>query len=679
VVRVPILSPVLGRLRRRPQPAVREAPTATQPPRGARLDTKSSHAGAGGICGSSTFINNWASAVEVEVARTAAQGSISFVVISMAAETAAIVAVMLVTSAMHRNVASPWTRAVSTWVAAAGMLAPALVPNRLTLFAGFIALGWMGQAVVTLRNVVSDAPGDRPADGQRRVQTWIYRVLLGFQLGYVALVSVTSSWRYANVVVAAVLVVEGLYLVVRREMRQADPKTVHLPGSDQPLRSIRRYRPVWWAVLSVTASWVVSGLFFARAQSELTTLGWSAADASWIVVAVGATRALTLRRRPTGEANDELAERQAHHGRALIVSSAIMALSAVLLAATLFPAGVVTATVALVAAGVLSQFAMNRSNPIVREYIAKRSIDASNLLNLGGMLGVLVGGLLPAFMSWPWLVTTWGAVAVVMLGIAGATMGHRYESHTWLPRVPQTTVYELGGQWVGLHLRFELRPGGRAPLPNGFDLVPAYEAGLGVEVRLTAPVNAGMERQYWPARPFFTILSTPLTFDQWMRHQDRRTLGRAQFVVPAAEPALEMTAEPDQFLRQAQNGEWFLDLGSVFPRVAVLVEGNGPAPFLADDGWVHAVIHPDGLQRWELMATLDLPPGVYPGGALADDERWASLTADGRHQVYLEPADGGRPARWVVPASALALRRTVFTRIHGNFPEGTLGAWPYHY
>jgi hypothetical protein len=596
----------------------------------------------------------------------------------MAAESAAVLAVMVVMSATRRNVASPWTRAISTWVAAAGMLVPALVPNRLTLFGGFIALAWMGQSVVTMRSVISDAPGDRATAGQQRVQAWVYRVSLGFQLGYVAVASATGSWRYANIVVAAVLAVEGVYMLVGREMRQVHPKTVHQPGADQPLLSIIRYRPVFWAVLSVTASYVVSGVFFARAQSQLTTFGWSAAGASWIVVAVAATRALTLRRRPTGEAKDELAEREAHHGRALISSGAIMALSAAALGATLLPVGAVTATVALVAAGVLFQFAMNRSNPVVREYIAKRSVDASNWINLGGMLGVSFGGVLPAFMSWPWLVATCGAFAVVMLGIAWATIGHRYETDAWRPRVPRTTMYEFEAEWVRRHLRFEIRPGGRAPLPNGFDPVPAYEAGLGVDVKMKAPINAQMEHQYWPSKPFFKILWMPRRFDQWMRDRERRTLGPARIMIPAAEPALELTADPGHCLRQDQTGAWFVDLMSVVPRPGVLAEGDAPAPYLAGD-WVRAEIRYEGLQRWELMATLELPDGVYTGVALADTERWAPLTAEGRDQIRHQPAHEGRPARWVVPASALDLSRTVFTRAHGQFEEGTLVAKPFHY
>ena len=169
-------------------------------------------------------------------------------------------------------------------------------------------------------------------------------------------------------------------------MRRADPRTIDQPGADQPLLEILRYRPVFWAVLSVTASYVIAGLFFARAQTTLTGFGWSAGTASWIVVAVAATRALTLRR-TTREADNDLSEREQHHGRVLINSSALMGLSAGALGATLLPVGAITATVALVAAGVLCQYAMNQSDRprIHRSTISGRVQSAEPGRHAGGV------------------------------------------------------------------------------------------------------------------------------------------------------------------------------------------------------------------------------------------------------------------------------------------------------
>jgi hypothetical protein len=644
---------------------------ATTLPRETRLATKTAHALVGTVCGSSNFINNWAASVLLDVARTTAHGSTSFVVLTMAAESLAVTAIMLVMVLRRRNVAAPLTRTVSTWVAAAGMLAPALVPNRLTLFAGFIALAWMGQAVSTLRSVVSDAPGDRPADGQQRVQNWIYRVLLGMQLCYVGVATVTGSWRYANAVVAAVLVVQGAALLISREIRQADPHTVDQPGSDEPLLSLIRYRPVVWAVLSVTLSWVAFGMFTYRAQSQLTTFGLNPTAASWIVVAVGATRAVTFRRRPVGETDGELVGAEAHHGWTLVNSSSIMVLSAAALAATLLPVGKVAAIVALAGAGVLSQFAMHRSNPIVREYVAERSIDASNLLNLGGYLGVFIGGSLPAFMSWPQLVATWGLLTAAMLGIAWATMGHRYEADAWKPRVPQATAYEFTGTRAGPLFRFEIRPGGVDPLP-------AYQAGPGSDVRLKAPINAAMQYQYWPSRPFFSILWRPQQLDMWIRRRAPRRLGRSRIVRPASEPALVLIADLDRCLVQDGDGAWYVNLWPAIPRDAVLARGTGPAPFMADD-LVRAEIRYEGVTGWELISALILPEGAGTRGPLGDVEWRARLTASGREQIYSEPARQGSPARWVIPASALELHQAVVTRAYGDFPAGTLVAVSPHY
>ena len=80
---------------------------------------------------------------------------------------------MLAMSVTRRNVAAPLTRVIATWLAGAGMLAPAIAPGRITLLVGFLALAWMSQTMYTLRSVISDAPGDRVAAGQQRVQAWV--------------------------------------------------------------------------------------------------------------------------------------------------------------------------------------------------------------------------------------------------------------------------------------------------------------------------------------------------------------------------------------------------------------------------------------------------------------------------------------------------------------------------
>ena len=509
------------------------------------------------------------------------------------------------------------------------------------------------------------------------------------QLGYVGIASATGSWRYANGVIAALLLLEGACLLLSAEMRRADPRTIDQPGSDQPLLEILRYRPVFWAVLSVTASYVISGVFFARAQTMLTGFGWSATTASWIVVAVAATRALTLRLRTTREADDDLSEREQHHGRVLINSSGLMGLSAAALGATLLPVGAITATVALVGAGVLCQYAMNRSNPIVREYISQRSVDASNLLNLGGMLGAFVGGVLPVFMSWPWIVGTWAATAGAMIAIAVATLGHRYETDAWRPLVPKTTVYEFEGVWTGHTLRFTIRPGGRAPLPEGFDPVPPYEGGLGVDVRLKAPINPRMERQYWPSKRLFTILWTPLTFEQWVQRPRRWSFARSRVTLVATKPALELVEHPGDCLRyDAASDGWYLDLTSAVPHEGVVARGVGPAPYNAS-GRVRATITYVGVRSWEVIERLVVPEAARTHLVLHDAERWVRLTPGGRDLIHEEPAvtwpsrrtpvGGRRSARWMVPASALELKTTVFTRARGEFDQGTLVATPFHY
>ncbi len=684
---VPLLSSP-GRHRRRASPAARRSTATAQAPAGARLNTKSSHYITGTVNGTSVFINNWAAVAVVQVAISAAEGSTAFVVFAMAAESAAVVLIMLAMSVTRRNVAAPLTRVIATWLAGAGMLAPAIAPSRITLLVGFLALAWMSQTMYTLRSVISDASGDRVAAGQQRVQAWVYRVGLTLQLGYVGIASATGSWRYANGAIAALLVLEGAYLLVSAEMRRADPRTIEQPGADQPLLEILRYRPVFWAVLSVTASYVISGLFFARAQTTLTGFGWSAGTASWIVVAVAATRALTLRR-TTREADDDLSEREQHHGRVLINSSALMGLSAAALGATLLPVGTITATVALVAAGVLCQYAMNRSNPIVREYIGQRSVDASNLLNLGGMLGAFVGGVLPVFMSWPWLVGTWAATAGAMIAIAVATLGHRYETDAWRPLVPKTTVYEFHGVWTGRNLRFTIRPGGRAPLPEGFEPVPPYEGGLGVDVRLKAPINPRMERQYWPSKRLFTILWTPLTFEQWVRRPMRWSFARSRVTLVATKPALELVEHPRDCLRyDTASDSWYLNLTSAVPREGVLARGVGLAPYYAS-GRVRATITYVGVRSWEVIEGFVVPEAARTHLDLPDAERWVRLTPGGRDLIYevqavrwasqRTPGDGGRSARWIVPASALELETTVFTRARGEFERGTLVATPFHY
>jgi hypothetical protein len=688
-LRVPLLASP-GRHRRRADPAARgSTTTAQQAPAGARLDTRSSHYLTGIVNGTSTFINNWAAVAVVQVAISVAQGSTKFVVFAMAVESLAVVALMTFTSVTRRNVAAPVTRALATWLAAAGMLAPAIAPGRITLMVGFLALAWMSQSMYTLRTVISDALGDRAAEGQQRVQAWVYRVQLALQLGYVGIVAATGSWRYANCVVAGLLAVEGTYLLVNREMRRADPRMIHQPGADQPLLDILRYRPVFWAVLSVTASYVVSGLFFARAQTLLTELGWSAGTASWIVVAVAATRALTLRLRTTRDANGDVQEREQHHGRALIFSGVLMGLSAAALGATLLPVGAITATVGLVGAGVLCQYAMNRSNPIVRAYIAQRSVDASTWLNLGGMAGVFVGGVLPVFMSWPWLVGTWVAVAAVMIAIAVATLGHRYETDAWRPLVPRATVYEFFGVWTGRTLRFTVRPGGRTPLPDGFDPVPAYEGGLGVDVHLKAPINAEMERQYWPSKRLFRILWKPLTFEQWRQGRRRWRLDRPRATLVGTRPALELVKPPDGCLAyDIALDTWYLDLTCVVPREGVLARGWGRAPYCAS-GRVRAEITYAGTRSWEVIDEFVLPEGTRTRLDLPEAQRWVRLTPGGHDLIHEEPAmvwslagrsaAGRRSSRWVVPADAVALETTLWTRVHGEFEQGTLVATPFHY
>jgi hypothetical protein len=688
VLHVPLLSPP-GRHRRRADPAARGSTTTAQAPAGARLDTRSSHYITGVVNGTSTFINNWAAIAVVQVAISAAQGSTGFVVLAMALESVAVVALMVFMSATRRNVAAPGARAIATWLAAAGMLAPALWPNRITLLVGFLSLAWMSESMYTLRTVISDAKGDRAAAGQQRVQAWIYRSQLALQLGYVAIASATGSWRYANSVIAGLLAVEGVYLLVSAEMRRADPRTIHQPGADQPLLAILRYRPVFWAVLSVTASYVVSGLFFARAQTVLTGLGWSATAASWIVVGVAATRALTLRLRPTRGADGDLAEREQHHGRALIFSAVLMGLSAAALGVTLLPVGAVTATVGLVGSGVLCQYAMNRSNPIVRAYVAQRSVDASTWLNLGGMAGVALGGVLPVFTPWPWLVGIAAAVAAVMIGIAVATLGHRYETDAWRPLVPGTDVYEFAAVWTGQHLRFTIRPGGRAPLPDGFEPVPPYTGGLGVDVVLKAPINPLMERQYWPSKRVFRIRWQPLTLERWLQRRQRRTPGRARAAVSATRPALELITHPaDCLWHDTASGTWYLDLMSVVAREGVVTRGVGPAPYHAS-GRVWADITYEGVRSWEVIEEFVLPEGTRTQLVLAEAERWVKLTPGGRDLIYEEPTvtwpsgrrsgGGQRSTRWVVPAPAVALATTLFTRVRGEFEPGTLVATPFHY
>jgi hypothetical protein len=336
---------------------------------------------------------------------------------------------------------------------------------------------------------------------------------------------------------------------------------------------------------------------------------------------------------------------------------------------------------------------MNRSNPIVRAYIAQRSVDASNLLNLGGMLGVFVGGVLPVFMSWRWLVATWAAVAAVMIAIAVATLAHRYETDAWRPLVPRTGVYEFAGLWTGRNLRFTIRPGGRAPLPDGFHPVPAYAGGLGVNVVLKAPRNPQMERQYWPSKRLFRILWQPVTFERWLHRRTRRAFGRDRVMLLATRPALELVLPPDECLRyDTASDTWYLDLNCVVPREGVLARGRGRAPYYASER-VRAEITYRGIRSWEVIEQFVLPDRRRL--RLPDAQRWARLTRDGHGRIYEEPEVtwrrevawptrqmspvGRRSARWVVPAAALELDTMLSTRTRGTFEQGTLVATPFHY
>jgi hypothetical protein len=615
------------------------------------------------------FIGSWPSVATIQVALVAAGGSTTFVKAVTAIETLAVGVLMVTMFGLHRNLAGPWARAASMWMAAAGMLAPALVPDRITLILGFLGLAWMGQSVTTLRTVISDARDDHPSAGQERVQAWVYRTLLGSQVVYVAVASLTGSWRYANMLFAAVIVVEGWYMLAGRAMRQVSPRTIHLPGSGQELRDALDYPPAIWAVLSVALTYVIYGLFFAQAQTQLAKFGVSPGAASWVVVGIGAVRALTLRRAPARDRDPGRFEGEEHHGRALIVSGAVMGASVVALGATLLPIGLLGAAAALIVSGVLLQYAMNRGNPIVRGYLAERSVAISSLLNIGAFFGAFFGGLLSAYLRWPALVAICVVCATSMIVLAWMTMRHRYEADEWRPKVPKTDLYEFSGRRAGPHFRYVIIPGGLASIRKGSGRVLSYAAGRGVDISIRAPKNRRIRYQYWRKKLLFRILWAPLTFERWL-HKRRRRASVDMWATAATGPVLELVGWPgDCLVCDDSNGTWFVDLRAALPRHTVWARGKGWAPcFDGDSGMVAAEISYRGVGYWEVIERLRLEPGMRLARLAPGGQIYAERRLDPRH----------RP-RWVIPAAALELKTEIVTRTRGDFPAGRLAVTPYHY
>jgi hypothetical protein len=527
-----------------------------------------------------------------------------------------------------------------------------------------MAVAWMTQSVTTLRGVVSDAPGDGPAGAQQRVQTWVYRVVLASQLAYVTFAWVTDRWWTANVFFAGVLLTSGLMLLINPTMRRADPKVLHLPGTDQPLLAYRKYRPALWAVLSLALSWVIYGIFFASAQPELTRFGWRPGVASWIVVGIAATRVLTLRLRRGVRTDGSASRLDQQHGRVLASSAVIMCASGAVLLLTVLPVGRWPATAGLVIGGVMFQVSMNRSNPIVREYLAARSVDVSNLLNVGGMVGVLIGGALPTVVDWPWLVGIWGACAVGLVAIARATLAHRYDQP--LALVPEADVYEFTATRTEEELiRCTVSPGGSRRATPGYEPVAPFEAGPGTAVVISAPLDPGMRFQYWPFHPLFEVLWAAEPLRDWLR--DRRTQAHTRGVAqePPASPHLSLIGWPDAIVIDPDSGQGYIDLAATVAHEVVVARGCGSAPYLTNDGQVSAVITYEDLHSWEVVKRIVLP----------SRERFIPL----RGEPALQAPDGARSARWIVSADALGLPTELVTRTRGRFLAGSLVTRPLHW
>jgi hypothetical protein len=661
VTHVPILGPPSGRHRSRGG-AAPPRPAGTTPTASERLDTRAAHRIVALMVGLATFLNNWPAATEVQVAASAAGGDTGFVVFAMAAESAAVAILMVVL--LRHSVAGRWTRTAATWTAAAGLLVPAVAPSRITLLIGLMAVAWMTQSVTTLRGVVSDAPGDEAAGGQQRVQTWVYRVVLAAQITYVAFAWITNRWWTANVFFAGVLFTSGLMLLINPTMRRADPKVLHLPGTDQPLLAYRKYRPAVWAVLSLALSWVIYGIFFAAAQPELTRFGWKAGAASWIVVGIAATRVLTLRLRRGAGRDGGSSRRNQQHGRVLASSAFIMCASSAVLLLTILPVGRWPATTGLVTGGVVFQVSMNRSNPIVREYLAARSVDVSNLLNVGGMVGVLIGGGLPTILHWPGLVGVWGACAVGMVAIARATLAHRYDQ--LLAVVPEVDVYEFTAARTEEELiRCTVRPRRSGPDLGGYEPVAPFEAGPGTNVMISAPLNPGMRFQYWPFHPLFTVLWNAEPLHDWLRDARPRPRTRGATQQPSPAPHLSLIGWPDAIVADPGTGQRYVDMAAAVAHEAVIARGSGSAPYLTDDRLVNAVITYEDLHSWEVVERLVLP----------NDRRFIPLRGEATRQA----PDGPRRGRWIVTAEALGLPTELVTRARGRFLAGSLVTRPLHW
>ena len=620
------------------------------------LNTVAGHITTGRENGWVQFIGAWATVDVVQVAQTAAHGSTRFVKFAMTAESIGMGLLLLVAALLQRNLTGRWNRALSTWVAAAGVAAPAVVPNQTTLLYGLIATAWMGQSVSTLRSVVAPRPGELAHRAQERVQAWMYGTMLGAQMVYVAIADGTGSWRAANAVIAALLFADGLYVLLAPDVRRADPRTMPLPGREQSLLDLLGYRPVIGAILAVTLGYVVFGLFFAEVQTELTHLGWGAGVASWIVVATGSSRFLTLELARRSAAAVEAEE---HHGRAVILSGAALGASALLAAVTLFRAGLWPATIAIVAAGVMFQIGMNGANPVIRAYVAENSAAASTLVNLGTALGTVIGSGEAVVANWTTAVGTWIGCALLVLVIGWLTLGHRYEAHDWHPRLPAASVLRIRARVVdGWRLEYVLEP--RVKLSPA---LPARTGGPGERVVAWSAFNPDKKRQYWRRNTLFQVAPARgvVALGRWLEENRRARRGTAT----DRAPGLELLLPLEQCARHdADHGVWLIDSRAVLSRPRVVAQGVGRAPLVADDGRVHGQIPWDAVTHWRIVEVVAVDPRVP----------WIALPDTSVHRIVTH-ADG----KLLIPATSfVGVGTTVATELCGDLPEASLSAHSWH-
>jgi hypothetical protein len=635
----------------------------------------------GRLNGLATLAGNWPSLVLIQTAVIAAQGSEQFVKLALAAQSAGVVVVLVVMLALRRNLAGRWQLVASAWVGVVGMSVIAVRPDRVTLFLGLLVSAWVFYASSTLRTAVSPRAGSAAPGAQSRVQTWMYSTVLVASLVYVAIGRSLTGWRIATVLLALTLAYEGTRLIFAPGRELPDPRRERQPGLHQPVRKVLTYWPLLWAILILTLTYVMLGLYFTDLQTELSHVGWGASQASWIVAAAGASRVLTLRVASfMSRAGEE------HHGTALVWSAALLMVSALLAAWPLVSGGRVTAAVSLGAAGIVLQAAMNGCNPLIRAYIGQRSVDASTLVNIGAAAGQAIGTQVAVVIAWTGVVSGWGLAAIGIAVLAIVTVTHRYRVFHWdntsgakPPDLPAAHEYWLRGEpgpRGRVRLDFFVHPD--TGLPLGWRPLPRREVGPGERVTGLAAFDPSVEFQYWQGEPLlrFGRARRAMPLQRWSPWRlGLRWMAAQSSAVSATDPTptLVVIGPLDEVLTLDERSQrWLIDPRSLVSHDCTLAEGvrtwrRPRVPFVVDDGSVRGEITSGRINRWRVVRTFS---------EIADPLQ--STSAD--LPVWRVTA-GELAGHWVVRLDqVVGVRTVVFNEVTSDqgFPNYYLESWAHH-